>query len=174
EAHNAAADVNATARSFMELLRIGVFKRDQVKLSEEEFEAFKEINSEPFQPFDIEIEDQVKSHKESTDGNLLGLNETAKSTTDAPYFHFHNHTSFSILTATTSVEALIQKAIEENMPAVGMTDMGNLMGAFKFVSAAKRLNAGRENPIVPILGCEVYVSENYTQNKFTKDNPDRR
>ncbi len=174
EAHNASADVNATARSFMELLRIGVFTKDQVHLSEEEYETFKKINSDPFKPFDIEVESQVKGYKESSDAGKIKLNEKAKSTTDSPYFHFHNHTSFSILTATTSVEALIQKAIDENMPAVGMTDLGNLMGAFKFVSAAKRINAGRENPIIPILGCEVYVSENYTQNKFTKDNPDRR
>ncbi|MBA5628996.1 DNA polymerase III subunit alpha [Moheibacter lacus] len=174
EAHNAAADVNATARSFMELLRIGVFKKEQVLLSEEEFEAFKEINSGPFQPFDIVIEDQVKSHQNTNDGQNLALNKTAKSTTDAPFFHFHNHTSFSILTATTSVDALVQKAIEEKMPAVGITDMGNLMGAFKFVSAVKRANSSLENPIKPIIGCEVYVSENYTQNKFTKDNPDRR
>lgn len=173
EAHNASADVNATARSFMELLRVGVFTKEQVKLTDEECEHFKEINTEPFQPFDIEIESQVKGYKDAQ-SQKLKLNETAKSTTDAPYFHFHNHSSFSILTATTSVEALIQKAIDENMPAVGMTDLGNLMGAFKFVSAAKRLNAGRENPIIPIVGCEVYVSENYTQTKFTKDNPDRR
>lgn len=174
EAHNAAADVNATARSFMELIRIGVFKPEQAKLSEEEFEVFKTINTGPFQPFDIHIEDQVKTHKESMDGHHQVLNETAKSTTDSPYFHYHNHTSFSVLSATTSVDALVQKAIEEKMPAVGMTDMGNLMGAFKFVSAVKRANSNLENPLVPIVGCEVYVSENYTQNKFTKDNPDRR
>ena len=174
EAHNASADVNATARSFMELLRLGVFTKEIVKLTDEEFELFKQINPEPFQPFDIEIESQVKGFKESSGSGKIRLNEKVKSTTDAPYFHFHNHTSFSILTATTSVEALIQKAIDDNMPAVGMTDSGNLMGAFKFVSAMKRANSGRENPIVPIVGCEVYVSENYTQTKFTKDQPDRR
>src|SRR5690606_16856685 len=56
EAHNASADVNATARSFMELLRLGVFTKEIVKLTDEEFELFKQINPEPFQPFDIEIE----------------------------------------------------------------------------------------------------------------------
>ena len=173
EAHNAAADVNATARCFMELLRIGVFTHEQVKLSVEEYAAFRDLYTGPIQPFEIVIESQVKDYQDSQVHNVK-LNEKAKSTTDAPYFHFHNHTSFSILSATTSVEALIQKAIDENMPAVGMTDMGNLMGAFKFTSAAKRMNAGRENPIIPIIGCEVYVSENYTQTKFTKDNPDRR
>lgn len=173
EAHNASADVNATARSFMELLRLGVFTKEHVQLTEEEYEAFRQINTEPFEPFDIQIDSQVKDYKESAHLNN-GLNEHAKSTTDAPYFHFHNHTSFSILTATTSVDALIAKAIEEKMPAVGMTDYGNLMGAFKFTSAVKKANSGLETPIMPIVGCELYVSENYTQTKFTKDNPDRR
>lgn len=173
EAHNASADVNATARSFMELIRIGVFTKEHVHLTEEDYEAFRRINTEPFKPFDIQVEAQVKGYKEQSSGTVK-LNENAVSTTDAPYFHFHNHTSFSILTATTSIDALVSKAIEEKMPAVGMTDLGNLMGAFKFVQAVKKANDKLETPIIPIIGCELYVSENYTQTKFTKDNPDRR
>lgn len=173
EAHNASADVNATARSFMELLRLGVFTKEHVSLTEEEYTRFREINITPFEPFDIQIDPQVQAYKEKK-SDEAGLNEQAKSTTDAPYFHFHNHTSFSILTATTSIDALVQKAIDEKMPAVGITDMGNLMGAFKFTSAVKRANSSLETPIIPIVGCELYVSENYTQTKFTKDNPDRR
>lgn len=180
EAHNASADVNATARSFMELIRLGVFKTEEIGLTEEEFVAFKEINPNPFKPFDIEIESQVKDFKDAQDSSTVEINETAKMTTDSPYFHFHNHTSFSVLTATTSIEALIKAAVKEKMPAVGMTDLGNLMGAFKFVKAVSDLNKANSklpNPIDPILsivGCEVYISENYTQTKFTKDNPDRR
>jgi len=174
EAHNASADVNATARSFMELLRLGILTREQARLNEEEYIAFKEINNEPFQPFDIEISSQVSDFKQNKTTFVRKFDEKKESTTDLPYFHFHNHTSYSILTATTSVEALIQKAIDEKMPAVGMTDMGNLMAAFKFVSAVKKANSGLETPIIPIIGCEVYVSENYTQTKFTKDSPDRR
>lgn len=174
EAHNAAADVNATARCLMELIRIGVLSPQQTYLTEEEFRIFKETNPETFQPFDIEITAQVEEYKNAKDSEIIGIDESKKPTTDSPYFHFHNHTSFSILTATTSIEALVSKAIEEKMPAVGITDFGNLMGAFKFISAVKKANAGLEKPIVPIIGCEVYVSENYQQTKFTKDNPDRR
>lgn len=174
EAHNASADVNATARCFMELLRLGVIAPDASGLNIEQYTYFKEINTEPFQPFDIQIDKQVSDFSQNLSNELNKLNIKAGSVTEAPYFHFHNHTSFSILTATTSVEALVQKAVEEKMPAVGMTDMGNLMGAFKFVSAVKKVNSTLETPIIPIIGCELYVSENYTQTKFTKDNPDRR
>ena len=192
EAHNASADVNATARSFMELIRLGVFSKEEIGLSDEEYLTFKQINSESFEPFDIVVESQVEDFK-TAQGKVQNLmNQKAKATTSAPYFHFHNHTSFSILTATTSVEALIQSAQKEKMPAVGMTDLGNLMGAFKFVRAVHTANSAKlaeieklkkekpdtqipnYEPLIPIVGCEVYVSENYTQTKFTKDNPDRR
>lgn len=174
EAHNASADVNATARSFMELLRIGVVDQKNSGLTEEQYEQFKTLNPKPFEPFDIEIEAQVASHQQELKNELNKIGVEIKTDIKAPYFHFHNHTSFSILTATSSVDALIQKAIDEKMPAVGMTDLGNLMGAFKFVSAIKKANSGLETPIIPIIGCELYISENYKQTKFTKDSPDRR
>lgn len=174
EAHNASADVNATARSFMELIRLGVIPKEKLLLTEEEYIAFKEFNTEQFQPFDIVIESQVEDYQKATDSKKKLLDETAKAATQATYFHFHNHTSFSVLSATTSIKSLVQKAIEENMPAVGITDTGNLMGSFKFVQEVKAANSKLEKPIVPIIGCEIYVAENYQQKKFTKDNPDRR
>lgn len=174
EAHNASADVNATARSFMELIRIGVIPKENLLLTEEEYIAFREFNTEQFQPFDIKIETQVEDYLNATDSKKKLLDENAKAVTQATYFHFHNHTSFSVLSATTSIKALVQKAIDENMSAVGITDTGNLMGSFKFIQEIKSVNSKLEKPIVPIIGCEIYVSENYQQKKFTKDNPDRR
>lgn len=192
EAHNAAADVNATARCFMEMIRSGVFTQEESRLTDEEYDYFKEVNTESFKPFDIKIDAQVKEFKASGAGKIKDINESKKATTDAPYFHFHNHTSFTVLTSTTSIQGLVQKAVDEKMPAVGITDSGNLMGAFKFVTAVQNANKAKieeieklktENPgaeveeftpIVPIVGAEVYISENYLQKKFTKDQPDRR
>ncbi len=54
------------------------------------------------------------------------------------------------------------------MPAVALTDLGNMYGAFKFVREALA------NDIVPIVGCEFFVSEERKKLKFTKDNPDKR
>src|SRR5690606_19663453 len=163
EAHNASADVNATARAFMELLRLGVISCELSGLTEEEYRTFREINTECFQPFEIEITTQVQDYRDSQDTRKVHFNESKKPTTESPFFHFHNHTSFSILTSTISVETLVQRAVEEKMPAVGITDLGNLMGAFKFVSAIKKANSSLETPVIPIIGCEFYVSENYKQ-----------
>ncbi len=54
------------------------------------------------------------------------------------------------------------------MPAVALTDLGNMYGAFKFVREAKN------HEIKAILGCEFYIAEERLKLKFTKDNPDKR
>ena len=49
------------------------------------------------------------------------------------------------------------------MPAVGLSDFGNLFGAFKFVKKCK------ENNIKPILGCEFFLTENHQKRTFTRE-----
>lgn len=191
EAHNAAADVNATARCFFELVRLGVIPSTKAKFSIDNFTKFKDIFSDVIQPYNIEVGTQIaeKDTVEFKDLYLRTADEIDKKI-DSPFFHFHNHTSFSILSATSRVDELVEKAVEENMPAVGITDSGNMMGAFQFINAIKKVNQKRneENdkikedlnlkvehkPIVPIIGCEVYVSDRYKQLKFTKNSPDKR
>lgn len=175
EAHNAAADVNATARCFFELVRLRVISPSLTKFTKENFDAFLKHFPDVIQPYDIEVGTQVADSKASSDIDLnLASKDELEQDIDSPYFHFHNHSSFSILTATSKVEDLIARAVKDKMPAVGLTDLGNMMGAYHFISAAEKINADLEQPIIPILGCEVYISETYQQKKFTKDNPDRR
>ena len=54
-----------------------------------------------------------------------------------------------------------------NMPAVGLSDLGNMFGAFHFLAECEKAN------IKGILGCEFYVSEQRLTNKFTRDTPDK-
>ena len=175
EAHNAAADVNATARCFFELIRLNVISGAKAKFTEENFKAFKELHPSVIQPYDIQVGTQIAdkdAQKES--GVTLVAKDDLEAKIDSPYFHFHNHSSFSVLSATTTIKSLIQRAIDEHMPAVGLTDSGNMMGAFKFIEEINSANEKLEKPIIPVLGCEVYISDRYQQTKFTKDNPDRR
>src|SRR5579863_8501555 len=67
------------------------------------------------------------------------------------FVHLHLHTDYSMLDGACDVEKLCQRAKELGMPAVAMTDHGNIFGAVHFFSAAK--SAG----IKPIVGCELYV-----------------
>lgn len=68
------------------------------------------------------------------------------------FVHLHLHSQYSILDATASVEAIAQKTAALGMPAVALTDHGNMYGAVEFFKACKSVK------VKPIIGCEVYVA----------------
>jgi DNA polymerase-3 subunit alpha len=68
------------------------------------------------------------------------------------YVHLHVHTQYSLLDGACRVTELVKKAAEYKMPALGMTDHGNLCGAITFYQAA--INHG----VKPIIGCEAYLA----------------
>jgi DNA polymerase III subunit alpha len=68
------------------------------------------------------------------------------------FVHLHLHTEYSLLDGAIRMKELMKKAVEFKMPAVAVTDHGNLFGAIEFYQEAIR--AG----IKPILGCEAYVA----------------
>src|SRR6059036_1576634 len=68
------------------------------------------------------------------------------------FVHLHLHTEYSLLDGAIRMKALMKKAAEYKMPAVAITDHGNLFGAIEFYQEAQR--AG----VKPIIGCEAYVA----------------
>jgi DNA polymerase-3 subunit alpha len=66
----------------------------------------------------------------------------------ADFVHLHVHTTYSLLDSTLRLSDLFKKAKEYQMPAIAMTDHGNLFGAIEFYQQAQ--TAG----IKPIIGCE--------------------
>src|SRR5438034_7694724 len=68
------------------------------------------------------------------------------------FVHLHLHTEYSLLDGAIRIKELMKKAAEFKMPAVAMTDHGNLFGAIEFYQEAQR--AG----IKPIIGCEAYIA----------------
>jgi DNA polymerase-3 subunit alpha len=82
--------------------------------------------------------------------------------------HLHCHTQFSLLDGAASIKGMIQKACNDGMGAVALTDHGNMFGAFKFVAEANRYN------VKPIIGCEFYVVEDRHKKSFSKENRDIR
>ena len=67
------------------------------------------------------------------------------------FVHLHLHTDYSMLDGACDVEKLCERVKELGMPAVAMTDHGNIFGAVHFVNAAQ--HAG----VKPIIGCELYI-----------------
>src|SRR5437899_7040657 len=68
------------------------------------------------------------------------------------FVHLHLHTEYSLLDGSIRMKELMEKAAEFKMPAVAMTDHGNLFGAIEFYQEA--LCAG----VKPIIGCEAYIA----------------
>lgn len=77
----------------------------------------------------------------------------------ADFVHLHVHTQYSLLDGTIRLEELFKKAHELKMPAVAMTDHGNMFGAVDFYQKAYKQG------IKPIIGCELYVAP---ESRFTK------
>ena len=69
-----------------------------------------------------------------------------------PFIHLHNHSDFSLLDGASRVHEIVDLAGKYQMPAVALTDHGNMFGAIAFFQAAQKKG------IKPILGCEIYVA----------------
>jgi DNA polymerase-3 subunit alpha len=69
-----------------------------------------------------------------------------------PFVHLHNHSDFSLLDGASRVEDIVELAARYKMPAVALTDHGNMFGSVSFFKAARR------HGVKPILGCEIYVA----------------
>ena len=91
-----------------------------------------------------------------------------------PFAHLHLHTEYSLLDGAARIGKLFPLCYELGIPAVAITDHGNMFGAFEFVKAAVRftdekaevfdfLKEGREFKVKPIIGCEVYMCDDMHQ-----------
>ncbi len=70
----------------------------------------------------------------------------------APFVHLHVHSQYSLLDGAIKLDQLFERARALNMPAVALTDHGNLFGAIEFYETA------RQAGVKPIIGCETYVA----------------
>ena len=70
------------------------------------------------------------------------------------FVHLHVHTQYSILDGQASIENLFNRAEELGMPALAITDHGNMFGVKEFFKFAKK-----HPGVKPIIGCEIYVSK---------------
>ncbi|HTR38223.1 MAG TPA: DNA polymerase III subunit alpha [Bryobacteraceae bacterium] len=81
-----------------------------------------------------------------------------------PFVHLHCHTDYSLLDGACEISQLMDLVVEQKMPSIAMTDHGNLFGAVEFYNKAK------EKGVHPVIGCEVYVSQ---QGLATRSENDR-
>ncbi len=77
------------------------------------------------------------------------------------FVHLHVHTEYSMLDGASRVDDLMQRAAEQGMPAMAMTDHGQMFGALDFYKA------GLKHGVKPIIGCELYMAPG---SRFVKGN----
>ena len=190
EAHNATADVEATTRCFLELLRLGHYSVGELQQAEAYILEYQNTNTETIQTLGLKHlnlkEESQKYKKETTTSYVSSASEVDLS--DEPFAHLHNHSQFSVLQSTTKINELVDKAVEMGMPAVALTDSSNLYGAFHFVDAIHKHGINKEVvehnkqvkngdldaemkhlPFKGIIGCELNICKDH-QNHSVKDN----
>ncbi|WP_412986800.1 DNA polymerase III subunit alpha [Pontimicrobium sp. IMCC45349] len=191
EAHNATADVEATTRCFLELIRRREYTKEQLDVEPDYFQRFNEKNPAEIQLIGLK---HINLKKASAKINERLQKEQSANQQDVEqidvsqlqgleFSHLHNHSQFSILQSTISIPNLVSAAAKNSMSAVAITDHANMMGAFHFVKEVGSYNksvkdkiaeaiANGEEPtakeIKPIVGCEFFVCDDHT-NKSQKD-----
>ena len=191
EAHNATADVEATTRCFLELLRKQVFGLEELKAAPDYLQQFNKANPTPIQVVGLKHSNlkkkseqirkrQAAQHSDPT----IDVSKNEDSLKEVSFAHLHNHTQYSVLQSTIQVQELVAEAGRQKMPAVALTDTGNMMAAFHFVSAVASHNKAakaaneeaeangeppKETLIKPLVGCEFHVCEDHA-DKTRKDN----
>ena len=78
------------------------------------------------------------------------------------FIHLRLHSEYSIVDGIVRINAVVEQAVSDSMPALALTDLSNLFGMVKFYQAA------RDHGIKPIIGCDVWIT-----NEADRDKPSR-
>ncbi|MFK5878440.1 MAG: DNA polymerase III subunit alpha [Flavobacteriaceae bacterium] len=190
DAHNATADVEATTRCFLELIRKRSYTLEQLDVESGYFEKFDAKNPQEIQLIGlkhINLKKESKKLKEKAAKKIDWISSTETSTKktslkNVAFAHLHNRSQFSVLQSTASISDIVKATIENKMSAVALTDAGNMMGVFYFVQeilahnkSVKEFNANLEEgkepkqEITPIVGSQFNVCEDHLDRSH-KDN----
>jgi len=177
EAHNASADVEATTRCFLELLRLNIIPFQKVGMNESEFKLFSENNPSIVQLIGLNVQPYEKDEAQEQVNEIIENNEDESIVEneieiESCFSHLHVHSQYSILQASASIDLLVSKAAEYNMPAIGLTDHANMYGSYKFINTVlnhpvnSEIDDIQNLKLKPVLGCELNVCKNHKDKSF--------
>jgi DNA polymerase-3 subunit alpha len=162
-AHNAAADVEATARCFFELLRKKIISPDSLKISPENYQRFIAKNQGKIGPYGLVHRSNQESPSDNRGDFRVKSVLDSRGLDEVEFCHLHVHTQYSILDGAASIPELLKKAIDDGMKAVAITDHGNMFGIKEFHQEATRRG------IKPVLGCEAYIARRSRKSREDKN-----
>ena len=132
-AHNASADVEATARVFLELVRRGVLDANDLGVDNQFIEDFKAANPEPFKPAGIKVEANYEEVEEETVPEIGDY-------VPKHFTHLHVHSHYSMLDGMSKVPDLVAKCKKYGMYSLALTDHGNMFGIKDFADTVNKEN----------------------------------
>lgn len=144
EAHNATADVEATARCFLELIRRSHYDYKDLGQEEKYLKEFLHENPTPMALVGIahkNLKEASKLLKTKANKDTNKQHAVSEALEEAPFAHLHVHSQFTILQSSADIESLVQKAGEFGLSALAITDNCNMMAAFNFEREVAKYNA---------------------------------
>ncbi len=179
-AHNAAFDVQATAKAFFELL-----KRSILKVSELPNSELQTINYVSPDLSELLSSEKKLKNQEAKTKDVKETSTAEVQTSNIKFTHLHNHTQYSVLQATSDIDDMVKRAISFGSPALAITDHGNMYGAFLFWQSVDKQNkaikahndaidkgekeGAKKQELKAIIGCELYICKDRL-DKSKQDN----
>jgi len=187
EAHNAAFDVQATARVFFELIKRKIISVKEILTAEVQHIQFEDVDLTELLAHEKSLKQSVTSSSKAdeTVKNTLDENKLAKTIIESKFVHLHNHSQYSVLQSVSSIDDLVKRTAQLKMNALALTDHGNMYAAFIFWQTIDKHNKGvkahneaidkgekageKQQEIKCIIGCELYVTKDHA-DKSKQDN----
>ena len=140
------------------MVRIGVIARPEFVAPQEVVYEAPALEKANF----AEADAAGTQPQEAPSGEAPASTAEAAALAEVPFSHLHVHSQFSVLQAVSSIGELVSAAKTMGMPAMAVTDHGNMMGAFQFVRVCNK------EGIKPIVGAELNVCRDM-HDKSQKD-----
>lgn len=182
EAHNAAFDVQATAKTFFEIVKRGITRVSEISSSELINIQYQNVDLSELLAHELKLKASKKTETKLTPQSSISNDANSN---DINFSHLHNHSQFSVLQSVSDIGDLVKRASDYNMPGLAITDHGNMYGAFLFWQTIDKQNKNikshneaiekgekigeKKQELKCIIGCELYINANRT-DKTKQDN----
>ncbi len=138
EAHNAAFDVQATSRVFFEIIKRGITKVKELTPGDLTLINYQDVDLTDL----LAYEKSLKNKKQENTTKKIDAADVILSPElqTLNFSHLHNHSQYSVLQSVSDVYELVKKAADYNMPAIALTDHGNMYATFLFWQTVEKQN----------------------------------
>ncbi|MEI6019848.1 MAG: DNA polymerase III subunit alpha [Bacteroidota bacterium] len=186
-AHNAAFDVQATAKVFFELIKRKIISLQEIPASEIDQIAFQDVDLRELLAHEKSLKSLGAQTSKTQESPQAKIDEKTLSKTiiESKFVHLHNHSQYSVLQSVSNIGDLIKRTAQFKMNALALTDHGNMYAAFIFWQTIDKHNKGvkahneaiekgekageKQQEIKCIIGCELYVTKDHL-DKSKQDN----